>query len=320
MKKFGYRFALIAGVTSLLVSASIAPVSLAKLSGKNVPSSTQTKQTKPSQKIAFLPVVVGGVVLGADTVIKITAIYIGLCGLKTPSDCGKNATKAINEINAYLKQTDSKVTMTLKQAHDTALKYKNAIVAPPKSPGIKPKTPRQNNIVPFNRKDRIPPKPSNRGTDNDDDLSSCEKNIMNDILNTHESLSTSEIFQRTATFPDKFIVCVSKKISNKQQLTEKIRSFIETAKKDTINFQGFTSLRALLPLKKPATIFVSSSTESENRFVPENPRRGENHWFFQKENLFSDNIILLLSDFKYFDVAYAVYQVALLQEWRRPSW
>jgi hypothetical protein len=81
MKNFGYRFALIAGVTSLLVSALIAPVSLAKPLPKN------------PQKIAIVPIAVGGGVVAGNTLIKIGSIYLGLCGFKTPAQCGKKQEK-----------------------------------------------------------------------------------------------------------------------------------------------------------------------------------------------------------------------------------
>lgn len=331
MKKFGYRFALIAGVTSLLVSVSIAPVTLAKTSGKN------PVILKNHQKIAFLPAVIGGGVVATETVIKIISIYIGLCGLKNPVECGENTKKALDQINAHFKQLGSKVTMTIEQAYEMVSKNKDAIVAL-SPPGKVPKKPRgSNNIVKSNLVKKNPVEPPKLRTDEEDDNTAC--NGINSIFRIFMNRSLSESFQKTREFREyNIIVCISKKIPNKEQLTEKLKGYIEKAGNDK-NFHRQHSLSEKpLPLKETATIYISS-LKKENDFIdamdtferldnrtnnkPSNNKKQVSNsvsnsdlWYFFKHELFSKNTILILQNFQYGDVVDRVYGVALAQKFR----
>jgi hypothetical protein len=257
----------------------------------------------------------------------------------------KKAGEALIQINKYLKETDSKLTMTIKQVYEAVTKNEKAIVAPPKKPTTPstPKKPGENNIVPFIRNVEKIVQPRKTGTGDDDDNTAC--NGMNRILRTLEYPSLPESFQKTGEFPEyNIIVCISNKIPSKKQLTAKIREDIQRARND-IGFrhkEKFDHLPIqIFPLKETATIYVSSFGNENDLIVAlqksldnlmngkpsNNKNKGNNSvtkginndtwWFFSKIAFYQKNTILLLRNFSYEDVAHGVYGVANQHELRR---
>jgi hypothetical protein len=151
--------------------------------------------------------------------------------------------------------------------------------------------------------------------------------------------SLSESFQKTREFREyNIIVCISKKIPNKEQLTEKLKGYIEKAGNDKNLHRQHSLSEKPLPLKETTTIYISNLKE-ENDFIdalgtfdrldnrmhdkPSNNKKQVSNrvsnsdlWYLFKHELFSKNTIVLLQNFQYGDVVDRVYGVALAQKFR----
>lgn len=97
IKNRWYPLTVMTVLISLVVSACLSPYTVAK-----------------TQTIAFAPVITGGVIT-AQTIVKAISIYIGVCGIKLPKDCGDQYGTAYKKIQRELQLSAEQMKNIIKE-------------------------------------------------------------------------------------------------------------------------------------------------------------------------------------------------------------
>jgi hypothetical protein len=83
---------------------------------KTNPTSRGTKSNKTDKQIALVPAAaVPALAVLSETAVRAIAIYIGICGIATPAQCGKKYEKAVAEIQKNLTLTGEQLTRTMNE-------------------------------------------------------------------------------------------------------------------------------------------------------------------------------------------------------------
>ena len=168
-------------------------------------------------------------------------------------------------------------------------------------------------------------------TGDEDDNTDC--NGINGILQNLKYGALPESFQKTGQFPEyNIIVCISKKITNKQHLTEKIKKYIIKFSNDR-SFSSVVDAKKSLPLKETATIYVSGfGNKIEiisamdvfrkmdnliNGPINNKNQAGNLNWKDIERSLPKKNMVLLNKNFKYSDVSLAIISLILDEDLKR---